>query len=118
MRGSSLVSSRNRVESLPVQSGRYFRGMDNVSSPEIESNRSVMTALSDRPLMRASAMIAADLPIRMLSPNCSPMLASVGPQTLRAPSSRRTTRPIVPLPERFGPTSMAIFWKWVRGVRR
>ena len=63
MRGSSFVRSRNRVESLPFQSGKYFRAMLNGSSPEMDSSRSVMTAVSVRPLMRASEMMAADFPI-------------------------------------------------------
>jgi hypothetical protein len=49
MRGNSLVSSMKRVVSLPFQSGRNFRGMLSVSSPEMDSSRSVTTAVSVRP---------------------------------------------------------------------
>ena len=111
MRGSSFVRSIKRVGSLPVQSPRYFLGMLKVSSPVIESSRSVITAVSLRPPIRASAMMAADFPIRMDNPNCAPRFASVGPHTLVSPSNIRMTRPIVPFPDRLGPTSIIIFWR-------
>ena len=64
---------------------------------------------SDFEPSRASEMIATGFAIRSCKPKFEPKLDKVGPATLWRPRSRVSTRPIVPLPPRFGPTSMNIF---------
>ncbi len=56
----------------------YFLGIVCPSSPLIDSRRSVITAVSLRPPIRASAMMASDFPIRTDSPNCWPRFERVG----------------------------------------
>ena len=105
MRGSSLVRMAKRVGRRPVQAGMNLRSMVSASSPEIDSSRSVMAAWSLRPPRRASVMKASGLPISGSRPNCVCRLASVGLATLSRPTSAVSTRAMVPLPDRRGPTT-------------
>ena len=116
--GVSFVSRTSRVGSWPVQYEVFLRLHERVSSPESDSSRSVTT---DRSLLadsRASPTIASGLPISGSRPKDSARLASVGPTVFSTPIKRRSTRAMVPLPERGGPTSSRILCWLVSGVRQ
>ena len=70
-----------RAGSCPVHGSRYLRSMVSVSSPEIDSSRSVTMLVLSLLLSRASEMIATGLPITGDSPKLVPMPARVGPAT-------------------------------------
>ena len=65
-----------------------------------------------------SKVIANDLPMSDCRPNCPARLHVVGPTTLLRPTSLVKTRPIVPLPERRGPTMSMIFCWAVSDIRQ
>ena len=112
--GSSFVRIMNRVGSRPVHGSRYLRSIVIVSSPEIESSRSTATMLvgrERRAARRRSSPAASRSAAAARSSVVSP--ASVGAAVLWAPSRPVRTRAIVPLPDRFGPTSMNIFCRSV-----
>ncbi len=62
----------------------------------------------------ASETMATGLPSSGDNPKLVARLASVGPQTFPRPRSWVSTRAMVPLPDRIGPTITIIFWMSVR----
>ncbi len=110
--GSSFVRMRNRVGSRPVQGSRYLRSTVIESSPEMDSNRSTTMLRSVLPDSRASDTIPSGLSISGWSPKFVAIPARVGAATLWRPRMPVSTRAMVPLPLRFGPTIRKIFcWR-------
>jgi len=84
----------------------------------MDNSRSAIAAASVRLPSRASWIIATVFPSNGQNPKLVPRLDRVGPATLSGPINPRITRAIVPLPLRFGPTSIRIFCCRVSGVKR
>ena len=117
--GNSFEITRNRTRSIPVHGVAVFPiGGDAVFAADLQD------AFGDRALicLCAEARIAYDFatcfPISGAIPKRSPRLARVGETALACPTRDVKIRAIVPLPERFGPTSRKAFWCVVSVVRQ
>jgi hypothetical protein len=117
-RGSSFEMIMNLACSWPVHADKYFRSIVIASSPVIDSSRSAIACWSARPPSRASEIMATRFPISGARPKFVPSPVRVGATALSVPTSRVSTRAMVPLPERFGPMTRKAFCWLVSLVRQ